>query len=128
MFKGKKKPKINPDTTDTLIGEGTVFDGNINSEASIRIEGTVTGDIVCKGDVTIGDAGNAKSSISARSVVIAGMVRGNVTTTDKLTITASGQLHGNTTSKTLIIDDGGVFMGSSKMGVTTSKDEEPAKE
>jgi cytoskeletal protein CcmA (bactofilin family) len=128
MFKGKKKPKIDPNTTDTLIGEGTTFEGNIKSEASIRVEGNITGDIVCKGDVTIGDNGDAKSSISARNVIIAGIVRGNVTTTEKLTITSTGKLHGNTSSKTLIIDDGGVFLGNSKMGTSSTSGEEPTKE
>lgn len=120
MF-NKKRSKIDPNSTDTLIGEGTSFEGNIKSEASIRIEGTITGDITCTGDVIIGDNGNAKSSISARNVVIAGSVSGNVTTTEKLTITSSGKLTGNTSSKSLIIDDGGVFMGNSKM---ESKDKE----
>lgn len=121
MMFNKKRSKIDPNSTDTLIGEGTTFEGNIKSEASIRIEGAITGDITCTGDVIIGDNGNAKSSISARNVVIAGSVRGNVTTTEKLTITSSGKLTGNTSSKSLIIDDGGVFMGNSKM---ESKDNE----
>lgn len=128
MFKGKKKPAIDPNSTDTLIGEGTVFEGNIKSEASIRVEGNITGDIECKGDVTIGDNGNAKSSISARNVIIAGTVTGNIKTTEKLTITTTGKLYGNTACKTLIIDDGGVFMGNSKMGASSTKGEESKKE
>lgn len=126
MFNSKKKSKIDPDSTDTLIGEGTQFEGNIKSEASIRIEGRITGDIVSNGDVTVGDQGTANSSISARNVIVAGVVRGNVMAKEKLTITATGQLHGNTSSKTLIIDDGGLFMGNSKM--ETAKAKNPEKE
>lgn len=114
MFK-RKKTAIDPNLTDTLIGEGSEFKGNIKSEASIRIEGKINGDIECKGDVTVGDQGNATSSIAARNVVIAGVVRGNITTEEKLTITATGKLYGNTTCKTLSIEDGGLFMGNSKM-------------
>lgn len=44
MFKSKAVPvKLDPDTTDTLVGEGSSFEGNIKSDASIRIEGKVTG-------------------------------------------------------------------------------------
>jgi cytoskeletal protein CcmA (bactofilin family) len=128
MFKGKKTVKIDPNTTDTLIGEGTVFEGHIKSEASIRVEGRITGDIVCKGDVTIGDKGNASSNISARNVIIAGIVRGNVSTSEKLTITSTGKLHGNTNSKSFIIDDGGTFMGTSKMDSKDSSGEKPEKD
>ncbi len=114
MF-GKKKSKINPNTTDTLIGEGSTFEGRIRSEASLRIEGTIVGDIECVGDVTIGEHGHAKSNIIARNVTIAGMVHGNVSTKGLLTITATGQLFGNTLSHSLIIAEGGMFQGQSKM-------------
>lgn len=114
MFK-KKKSKINPNTTDTLIGEGSTFEGRIRSEASLRVEGIIIGDIECVGDVTVGEHGNARSNITARNVTIAGMVQGNVSTRGLLTITASGQLFGNTLSQTLLISEGGVFQGQSKM-------------
>lgn len=119
MFK-KKAKSIDPNSTDTLLGEGTQFEGNLNSEASIRIEGGIVGDIDCKGDVTIGDNGNAQSSITARNVIIAGKVKGNVNAVEKLTITPTGQLHGNAISKKLIIDDGGIFMGNSQMHTSPS--------
>ncbi|WP_052487669.1 bactofilin family protein [Gordoniibacillus kamchatkensis] len=114
MFKAKKH-EINPSTTDTLIGEGSVFEGRIKSEASIRIEGHLTGDIECTGDVIIGEKGEVRSNIAARDVVIAGHVTGNVTTKGKLTILSTGHLHGNTNSASFVIEEGGVFQGSSKM-------------
>jgi cytoskeletal protein CcmA (bactofilin family) len=114
MFKGKKHA-INPSTTDTLIGEGSVFEGRIKSEASIRIEGHLTGDIDCAGDVTVGEKGVARSNISARDVIIAGQVNGNVTTKGKLTILSTGQLYGNTNSASFVIEEGGIFQGMSKM-------------
>lgn len=114
MFNSKKK-KIDPNSTDTLIGEGTHFEGKINSEAGIRIEGHLTGDIVCTGDVTIGEHGRADSHISARHVILAGQVTGNVTASGKLTIKATGKLLGNLTAKELSIESGGIFQGNSQM-------------
>jgi cytoskeletal protein CcmA (bactofilin family) len=114
MFKGKKHA-IDPRTTDTLIGEGTVFEGRIKSEASIRIEGQITGDVDCTGDVTVGEHGVAKSNIIARDVTLAGVVNGNVQCKGKLTIRATGKLYGNTTAQALVIDEGGLFQGMSKM-------------
>jgi cytoskeletal protein CcmA (bactofilin family) len=114
MFKGKKKI-INPNTTDTIIGEGSSFEGRIKSSASLRVEGNLTGDIDCMGDVTVGENGHVRSNISARDVIIAGHVHGNIITKGKLTITATGELHGNITAQSFIIAEGGVFQGSSKM-------------
>jgi cytoskeletal protein CcmA (bactofilin family) len=114
MFKNKKT-KIDPNTTDTLIGEGTHFEGKIKSEAGIRIEGHLTGDIECTGDVTIGENGSASSHIRARHVILAGQVTGNVNASGKLTIKATGKLNGNLSAQELSIEAGGVFQGSSKM-------------
>lgn len=120
---GKKKKRMNPNSTDTLIGEGSVFEGRIRSEASLRVEGLVTGDIDCKGDVTIGEGGHARSNINARHVTIAGTVTGNITTKGVLTITSTGKLHGNVTAHSLIIAEGGVFEGQSRMHTTSDKTE-----
>lgn len=114
MFKGKKQ-SVNPDTMDTLIGEGTFFEGKITSAAGVRIEGQLTGDILCEGDVTIGEKANVKSFISSRDVTIAGIVHGNVKAKGKITITSKGQLYGNVSAPSFIIEEGGVFQGNSKM-------------
>jgi cytoskeletal protein CcmA (bactofilin family) len=115
MLNRKKQGKIDPATTDTLIGEGTSLEGDIKSQASIRLEGRIKGNIECEGDVIIGEKGEAISDISARNVTIAGSVFGNVTTTEKLTITSIGRLHGNACPKILVIEEGGVLMGTSQM-------------
>jgi cytoskeletal protein CcmA (bactofilin family) len=114
MFKNKKS-KIDPNMTDTLIGEGSLFEGKIRSEAGIRVEGQIIGDIDSAGDVTIGENGVARSHIKARNVVLAGQVVGNVSALGKLTIKASGKLHGNLSAAELSIESGGMFQGLSKM-------------
>jgi len=119
MFKSKKLA-INPNTTDTLVGEGTVFEGNIKSQATIRIEGQLIGDIDCSGDVIIGEKGRVRSNITAREVVLAGHLSGNVTARGKLTITATGSLSGNIAAAVFTIEEGGVFQGTSRMEVKSS--------
>ncbi|WP_202556416.1 bactofilin family protein [Paenibacillus silvestris] len=119
MFKSKKN-LMNPNTTDTLIGEGTTFEGRIKSEASIRIEGGITGDIECAGDVIIGERGVVKSNVSARDVILAGNVHGNIITKGKLTITSTGSLYGNISAASFIIEEGGQFQGNSKMETATA--------
>lgn len=115
MFKSKGGGKINPDSTDTLIGEGTTFEGKIKSEAGIRVEGTIIGDITSSGDVIVGENGCANSNISARDLVLAGQLNGNADIRGKLTISSTGVLNGNLSAASLIIEAGGVFNGSSKM-------------
>lgn len=116
MFKSKGA-KINPDTTDTLIGEGTAFEGKIKSEASIRVDGRIIGDIESSGNVTIGESGDARSNIVARDLILAGKVTGNVEVTGTLTIRTTGLLIGDLSAGSLIIEAGGLFQGTSKMAI-----------
>ncbi|MFD2670843.1 bactofilin family protein [Marinicrinis sediminis] len=118
MFKSKPASAVDPATTDTLIGEGSVFEGNITSKASIRVEGTMQGDIHCDGDVVIGENGNAHSNISARHVVIAGEVHGEIQASGMLTITSKGRLEGNVSAANLVIEQGARFTGTSSMRET----------
>jgi cytoskeletal protein CcmA (bactofilin family) len=122
MFKNKSS-KMNPNTTDTLIGEGSVFEGKIKSDASIRIEGQITGNVESAGDVTVGEKGVVKSNITARNVIIAGTVHGNLQTKGSVRIMSSGRLYGNTTSHSLVIDEGGIFQGNSRMDVKSGEEE-----
>ena len=118
MLSGKKK-FIDTKTTDTLIGESTRCEGHIVSEASLRIEGWVHGDIECAGDVTIGENAVLHSNIQAREVIIAGKVRGDISTTGKLTILHTGELIGNINVRSFTIQDGGLFQGTSSMNGST---------
>jgi cytoskeletal protein CcmA (bactofilin family) len=111
MFKETKRTIA----TDTLIGQGTIAEGKIISEANLRIEGEYRGDIECRGDVIIGECGIARSNILAHDVTLAGKLFGDIVTKGRLLITASGQLFGNVTAQTLIVQDGATLNGSFTM-------------
>lgn len=115
MFKNNKAAKVDPNTTDTLIGEGSIFEGKIKSAAGVRIEGQIIGDIECEGDVTVGDKGSVHSNIIARNVIIAGSVNGNIQARSKLSITSKGKLYGNMSAASISIEEGSIFEGTSRM-------------
>lgn len=125
MFKNKSA-KLNPDTTDTLVGEFSTFEGKIKSEASIRVDGHVIGDIESAGLVTIGENGSARSTIIARDLILAGKLFGNVEVKGTLTIRATGSLIGNLSAENLLIEAGGIFQGTSKMPVKETNAEAAA--
>ncbi|GGH12713.1 bactofilin family protein [Paenibacillus segetis] len=102
-------------TTDTLIGQGTVVEGNLHCEANLRIEGKFHGEIHCLGELIIGESGEASSNIKASEVIVAGKVIGDIISHGKLTITSNGQVDGSVHVVNLIIMEGGILNGNSKM-------------
>jgi cytoskeletal protein CcmA (bactofilin family) len=122
MLGSSKTKQIDTKTTDTLIGSSTICEGKIMSEASLRIEGQLHGDIECAGDITIGENAVVHSNIQARDVIVAGKVKGNIHTKGKLIVTSSGVLVGNIDVRSFIIQEGGIFQGSSAMNIAAVSD------
>jgi len=111
MFRDNKKLT----GTDTLIGQGSSFEGTIHIEANLRVEGQIKGTISSKGEVVIGEYGIAHSDIEANSLTIAGHVIGDVKVFGRLIITSSGSLEGNAQVQSIVVQEGGTLNGLCQM-------------
>ena len=67
------------------------------------------------GNVIIGQTGRVTASIAGLNVLIAGVVRGNVTAAQRLEIVATGKVWGDIQVHALLIEEGGLFRGQSVM-------------
>lgn len=114
MFGSGKKP-INTEKMDTLIGKGTSLEGTVNAEGTIRLDGTVHGGLNITGNLIVGEEGAVKGNIKVENAFVAGVVEGNVIATSQLHITHTAKLIGDITVKTVIIDEGAVFVGNCKI-------------
>lgn len=113
MF-NKKNLNI-PKEIETIIGEGTFFQGNIKSKGSIRIDGRLEGNIIEASQVIIGSKGYVQGDITAQSVIIGGKVNGNVTALENIELQPGSQLLGDIHTSTLSIGEGAVFEGHCMM-------------
>jgi cytoskeletal protein CcmA (bactofilin family) len=99
----------------TIIGKGTKIEGTVNIEGATRIDGTVNGKLIANDIVTVGSTGVVKAEIRARSIVIGGRVEGNLVAGEKVELQAKSELVGDITSKSLLVEHGAIFHGSSRM-------------
>lgn len=100
---------------NSILGPGTVFEGNFTTKETTRVEGTVLGDINSEGTVILGEKGKIVGNIVARNVIVGGAVEGNITVEGKIEITASGSIKGDIATSSLIIDENAVFQGNCVM-------------
>lgn len=107
-----KVKEMKPQTTDTLIGAGTSIEGKLESNASIRIDGSIRGDIHCKGDLYIGEKAVLHSDIHASNVYLAGKIHGTVTTNGTLFISQSGRIYGDLDVAKIQVAEGALFEGT----------------
>ncbi len=100
-----------------FIGKGTLVKGEISTESSLRVDGTVKGKIICKNTLTIGETGRVEGEIQAANAIVGGKIQGKIHVNQKLVLESKSSLIGELKASKLIIDEGAVFQGSSDMGV-----------
>ncbi|MHB2153261.1 bactofilin family protein [Calditrichota bacterium GD2] len=105
-----------------FIGKGTVINGEIATESSLRIDGTVKGKIICKNTLTVGETGRVEGEIQANNAIIGGKIEGKVNVSQKLVLESKSSLIGELKASKLIIDEGAVFQGTSDMGAGTKNE------
>ncbi|WP_018249424.1 bactofilin family protein [Orenia marismortui] len=113
MFGRKKKKKSLTKNVGTIISPGTRIEGIVEVAESIRIDGSLEGDLIVKGDVYVGKEGRLKGNIQGDNIMIAGNVEGNIKADGKLEIVETGRLVGDISISNLIIHDGAIFEGNS---------------
>lgn len=104
-----------PGKIGTIIGPGAVFDGNLSTPETIRIDGTINGNCNCQQKLIVGPEGTVKGNITAQNLMVSGKVDGDVYVYGKLELLSTGNIHGNITTKSLIVDEGGCFDGKCLM-------------
>jgi len=104
----------------TVVGVGARLDGNVVSAGSLRIDGQVKGQINADGDVTLSPQSQVEADIRAQNVSVAGRFKGNIAVKGKAHLARGGRVDGNITSKTLVVEEGGIFHGQSIMDGTAT--------
>ncbi len=101
-----------------LIGEGSNIRGKCVFHGTIVLNGTVEGEIQCRGGLTVGPRGLARANISADSVVIEGEVAGNVTAQERVELAATARMVGDIQAPVIMISEGGQFHGNCRVTPT----------
>jgi cytoskeletal protein CcmA (bactofilin family) len=69
-----------------------------------------------RGAVVIGESGAVRGNVTGTEIVVAGQIFGNVVCAGHLEILATGKIEGDIDAKSMRIETGGVFRGTSHMG------------
>ena len=99
----------------TIVGQGAKLEGTVVSAGSLRIDGQVKGQINADGDVALSPQSQVEADIRAQNVSVAGRFKGNLIAKGKAHLARGGRIEGNITSKTLVVEEGGIFHGQSIM-------------
>lgn len=108
-------PKNLPLKTFTIVSYSTTVKGLIDIEDDIRVDGSVEGDIHCKGKIVIGAEGHIVGNIKSKSIEICGKLYGDIIASDSVILRASSYYKGVMATGSVEIEAGAQFFGSCRM-------------
>jgi cytoskeletal protein CcmA (bactofilin family) len=112
-----KEGSLNTSSTEiNLLGNGTVVEGTVRAESSVRVDGKIKGKLVCKNTLTIGANGEIEGEVEAKNAIVGGKINGKLKVAEKLVLESKSVLLGELKASQLIIEEGAVFEGTSNMG------------
>src|SRR6476620_6719096 len=99
-----------------FVGSGTLVTGEANFKAMMRVDGQLSGRVnSSSGTLIVGANGKVDANIEVAIAVIHGTVNGDIIATQRLELGRAAKLNGNIQTPSLIIEQGALFEGSSKM-------------
>jgi cytoskeletal protein CcmA (bactofilin family) len=121
MFDKKEVSAVSNPKAMNQLGQGTVINGEINSDADIRIDGMVRGNVISKGKIVLGATGVIEGDIHSENAYLEGRVSGNVEVTDLLILSKTSFVNGDISIKKLVVEEGAKFNGKCTMGTQASR-------
>ncbi len=105
-----------------FLDSGSHIQGELRFEHTFRVDGKITGKVVSKGDLVIGDGGLIDGEIEAKRIYVSGTVKGEIKALERLEIGASGRVEADLVTPALVIEDGAFFQGRCTMEMGDQKE------
>src|SRR5271168_4536822 len=104
------------------ISQGIKIKGEVTGSEDLFVDGQVEGKLnLTNGSLTIGPNGCVKADVTAREVIVRGIVEGKVSGRDKVQLWSTGQVIGEVQTDRLAIEDGAMLRGKVEAGKHAGK-------
>ena len=117
---GSEKEKHNKASDDegslSIIGRDLHVVGELATNGTVKVEGSVVGSIRASRQVLITKTGSIDGDVYTREAIIGGQVNGCVYADDRVEVKESSVIKGDISTKKLLVQEGGDVNGHIRMG------------
>ena len=94
------------------IGKSVVIKGELSGSEDLYVDGNVEGSIELRNNsLTVGPNGKVKATVTAKAIVIQGMIEGAIIASDRVELRKSSVVNGDITTQRIAIEEGASFRG-----------------
>jgi cytoskeletal protein CcmA (bactofilin family) len=113
------------DAQTTVIANDAMWKGEIQSNGSVHVHGRLEGAIRANKDVFIAEDADVDATITANTVVVAGIVKGIIRSEARFEVLPSGRVSGDIAAPTLVVHEGATVSGQLRMSVQDTVEANP---
>ena len=121
MWKEETNMKADDDQIKAYMDKDTVFNGSLNYDGTVRIDGKFEGKVITEDTLIIGESGHLMAEIHAGTVICMGRVEGTIVASKKVEIHSTSKVLGNIKSPAIDIELGGILDGNCDMSGKETK-------
>jgi cytoskeletal protein CcmA (bactofilin family) len=99
----------------SVVSAECYFQGTLNVQGSLRVDGTLEGSVDNARHVIVGDGGKIVGDVTAEIVVCGGTIEGNVCA-EMLEVLGKASIHGDIRAKKMIVEEGSSIDGHCTIG------------
>ena len=114
------------DTIDTLIGQKTVFKGDVEFTGGLRVDGKVNGNIIARDEsnstLVLSEMSEVEGNISVPHVIVNGTVKGNIKSTAHIELQPNSRIVGDVHYKGVEMQLGASINGNLVCDTSISSD------
>ena len=103
--------RVDDISINTIIGKGSAISGNMKVNGFIRIDGDIDGNLETDGNVIVGENARIRGDLTAKSVIIGGIIKGNITANESVKILAEAAVIGDVISRKVQVDGSAIIHG-----------------
>ena len=96
----------------TYLSATSEFNGNLNVEGNLRVDGIVHGTVDVRGDMEISQTGLIEGpELRARNIILHGVIKARVIAEGRLTLSRTARLEGDVVANSLDVEAGAFYVG-----------------
>ena len=109
---GASAPPTGPERHESVISNGSIWQGTLQTDGSIRVQGMASGVIQARDTVHIAAGARVDATIAAPIVVIAGSFQGRVDSAERVELLPTSRIAAEVATQMLNVHEGAVLDGS----------------
>lgn len=94
-----------------LLGRNTRLEGRLSFNGTVRVDGHFEGNIPADGTLIVGEDALVEARIEISTILVSGIVRGNISASERVEILQTGKVYGDVKTPTIVIHEGALFQG-----------------